>query len=173
RGRTFGSKLFFFWKPQRTNPSENFQPRQEQPGHRCDQTPHPTVGSKIKFKKGGGENAHRPGFLRIRIVKRAETEAEHGHTERKKETEKHHETACLRIDLILAQKFLKLIRVKIGQNFVAGHKRGHVGLSRKLLHLLVCLAISADIDLLEAIAFLAEIILRINTPGAPLAAIEL
>jgi hypothetical protein len=106
-------------------------------------------------------------------VKRAETEAEDGHAERKKETEKHHGTACLRIDLMLVQKFLELIRVKICQNFVARHKRGHVGLSRKLLHLLVCLAIHADIDLLEAIPFLAEIILRVNTPGAPLAAVEL
>jgi hypothetical protein len=46
-------------------------------------------------------------------------------------------------------------------------------LSRELLHLLVGLPISADIDLLEAIAFLAEIILRINTPGTPLATVEL
>ena len=46
-------------------------------------------------------------------------------------------------------------------------------MSRKLLHLLVRLPIFADIDFLEEIPFLAEIILRINTPGAPLAAIEL
>jgi hypothetical protein len=45
-------------------------------------------------------------------------------------------------------------------------------LSGKLLHLLVRLPIFADIDLLEAIAFLAEIILRINTPGTPLAAVK-
>jgi hypothetical protein len=32
--------------------------------------------------------------------------------------------------------------------------------------------ILANIDLLEAIAFLAEKILRINTPGTPLAAVE-
>jgi hypothetical protein len=46
-------------------------------------------------------------------------------------------------------------------------------LSRKLRHLLVGPPVFANIDLLEAIAFLAEIILRINTPGTPLAAVEL
>ena len=74
---------------------------------------------------------------------------------------------------MLVQKFLKLIGVKIRQNFVARHKRGHVRLSRKLLHLLVRLPILSDVNLLEAVAFLAEKILRINTPGAPLAAVEL
>ena len=73
---------------------------------------------------------------------------------------------------MLVQKSLKLIRVKICQNFIARHKRGHVRLSRKLLHLLVRLPIFANVDLLEAIAFLAEIILRINTPGTPLAAVK-
>src|SRR5207253_3838828 len=105
--------------------------------------------------------------------KRAETEAEHGHAERKKATEKHHGTACLRIDLVVVQRFLKLIPIKICQSSIARHKRGHVRLSRKRLHLLVRLAIFANVDLLEAIAFLAEIILRINTPGTPLAAVEL
>ena len=47
--------------------------------------------------------------MRIRILKLAQTEAEHGHAERKKETEKHHGIACLRIDLMFVQKFLKLI----------------------------------------------------------------
>src|SRR4029079_1156317 len=83
-----------------------------------------------------------------------------------------HGTAGLRIDLMLVQKFLKLIGVKIRQNFIARHKRGHVRLSRKLLHLLVRLPIFADVDLLEAIAFLTEEILRVNTPGTPLAAVE-
>jgi hypothetical protein len=105
-------------------------------------------------------------------VKRAETDAQHGYAERKKETEKHHGTARLRIDLMLVQKFLKLIRVKIRQNFIVRHKRGHVRLSRKLLHLLVRLPIFANVYLLEAIAFLVEIILRINTPGTPFAAVE-
>jgi len=73
---------------------------------------------------------------------------------------------------MLVQKLLKLFGVKICQDFIARYKRGHVRLSRKLLHLLVRLSISADIDLLEAIAFLAEIILRINTPGTPLAAVK-
>lgn len=80
---------------------------------------------------------------------------------------------CLRIDLMFAQKSLKLIRVKICQNFIARYERGHVRLSGKLLHLLVRSSIFANIDLLETIAFLAEIILRINTPGTPLAAVKL
>src|ERR1044071_294128 len=81
-------------------------------------------------------------------------------------------TAWLRTDLMLVQKFLKLLGIKIRQNFIACHKRGHVRLSRKLLHLLVRLPIFADIDLLEAIAFFAEIILRIDTPGTPFAAVK-
>ena len=79
---------------------------------------------------------------------------------------------ALRVDLMLVQKFLKLLGIKICQNFIARHKGGHVRLSRKLLHLLVCPPVFANIDLLEAIAFLTEIILRINTPGTPLAAVE-
>src|SRR5256885_3870296 len=82
-------------------------------------------------------------------------------------------TACLRIDLVIVQKSLELLCVEIRQDFIAGYKRGHVGLSRKLLHLLVCLPILPDVDLLELIAVRAEIILGINTPGAPLAAVEL
>jgi hypothetical protein len=78
----------------------------------------------------------------------------------------------LRINLVLVQKSLELLGVKIRQNFIARHKRGHVRLSRKLLHLLVRLPIFANVDFLEAIAFLTEIILRINTPGAPFAAEE-
>src|SRR5207237_6163411 len=38
---------------------------------------------------------------------------------------------------------------------------------------LVCLSVSTDINLLEAISFLAEIILCIDTPRAPLATIKL
>src|SRR5207249_6969974 len=60
--------------------------------------------------------------------------------------------ACLRIDLVLVQKFLELRGVKIRQDLIAGYKGGHVGLSRKLLHLLVRLPISADVDLLEPVA---------------------
>src|SRR4051794_16314064 len=80
-------------------------------------------------------------------------------------------TACLRIDLVLVQKFLELLGVKIRQDFIARHKGGHVGLSGKLLHLLVRLPISAHVDLLEPVAVLAEKILGINTPGAPFAAV--
>src|SRR5205814_6016919 len=82
-------------------------------------------------------------------------------------------TEGLWIDLMLVQKFLKLIGVKIRQNFIACHKRRHVGLSRKLLHLLVRPPVFANVDFLEAIALVAEIILRINTPGTPLAAVKL
>src|SRR2546423_9256780 len=81
--------------------------------------------------------------------------------------------ACLRIDPVLVQKFLELLGVKIRQDFIACYKGGHVGLSRKVLHLLVCLPISADVDLLELVAVLTEIILGINTPGAPFTAVEL
>src|SRR5689334_2879779 len=106
-------------------------------------------------------------------MKCAETETEHGHAERKKKTEKHRGIACLRVDLVLVQKPLKLIRVKICQNFVARHKGGHVRLRGKFLHLLVRLSILANVDLLKIIPFFTEIILRINAPGTPLAAIEL
>src|SRR2546423_8326480 len=81
--------------------------------------------------------------------------------------------ACLRIDPVLVQKFLELLGVKIRQDFIACYKGGHVGLSRKVLHLLVCLPISADVDLLELVAVLTQIILGINTPGAPFTAVEL
>src|SRR5215472_629009 len=101
-------------------------------------------------------------------MKSAQTNAEQDHAERKKETKKHQETACLRIDLVFVQKFLELLGAKICQHFIARYKRGHIRLGRKLLHLLVCLPIFADVDLLKTIAFLAEIILRINTPGTPL-----
>src|SRR5690348_9787753 len=69
--------------------------------------------------------------------------------------------ACLRIDLVLVQKFLELLRVEIRQDLVACYKRRHIGLGRKLLHLLVRLPISADVDLLESIAVLTQIVLGI------------
>src|SRR2546423_7959910 len=81
--------------------------------------------------------------------------------------------ACLRIDPVLVQKFLELLGVKIRQDFIACYKGGHVGLSRKVIHLLVCMPISADVDLLELVAVLTEIILSINTPGAPFTAAAL
>src|ERR1700758_2586781 len=82
------------------------------------------------------------------------------------------EQLALRIDLMLVQKFLKVIGVKISKNLTPRHKRRHVRLSGQLLHLFVRLPIFANVDFLEAIAFLAEIILRINTPGTPLTAVE-
>src|SRR6266513_4249687 len=79
----------------------------------------------------------------------------------------------LRIDLVLVQELLELIGVEIGQDFVACHKSGHVGLSGKLLHKLVCLSISSNVDFLKPVAFLGQIILRINAPRAPLATVKL
>src|SRR5439155_12979039 len=81
--------------------------------------------------------------------------------------------ACLRIDLVLVQKSLELLCVEIRQDFIARYKRGHVGLSRKLLHLLVCLPILPDVDLLELIAVRDEISLVIITPGSQLEDVEL
>ena len=111
--------------------------------------------------------------MRIGVVKSAEPDTEHGYAERKKDTEKHQGTAWLRIDLVLVKKVLKLFSIEIRQDLIASHKSRHVGLSRKLLHLLVRLPVFAHVDLLEAIALLAEIILRVNTPGTPFAAVEL
>ena len=50
---------------------------------------------------------------------------------------------------------------------------GNIRLGRKSFHILICLAIFTDVNLLEAIAFLAEIIFRIDTPRAPLATVQL
>src|SRR5439155_10075177 len=80
---------------------------------------------------------------------------------------------ALGINLVLVQEFFELIGIKIGQHFVACHKRGDITLRGKFFHVLVCLAVSTHINLLEAISFLAEIILCINTPRAPLATIKL
>jgi hypothetical protein len=74
---------------------------------------------------------------------------------------------------VLAEKFFELIGIKIGQDFVARDKCGHIRLRGKFFHVLVRVAIFTNVDLPEAIPFLAEIILCINTPGAPFATIEL
>jgi len=89
-GRTFRSKLLFFWKPERTNSGENFQPREKQPAHCGDQTPDPATGNKINREKSGRENAKRTGFLCIRVLKTAQADAKHGHAECKKDAEKHY-----------------------------------------------------------------------------------
>ena len=68
------------------------------------------------------------------------------------------------IDLVLAQKFLELIGIEIGQHPVARYKRRDISLLGKLFHLLVCLSIFADINDIEAVTFLGEIVLRVNTP---------
>ncbi len=74
---------------------------------------------------------------------------------------------------MLVQKFFELIGIKIGQDFVARDKRGHIRLRGKFFHVFVRFAIFTDVDLLEAVPFLAEIILRINTPRAPLPTVQL
>jgi hypothetical protein len=79
----------------------------------------------------------------------------------------------LGIDLMLVQKFLELIGIEIGQHPVASHKSWNVSLVGKLFHLRVCLSILADINNIEAIAFLGEILLRVNAPRTPFATIKL
>src|SRR5262249_18635880 len=63
RGRTFWPKLFFLWKPERTNPGENFKPWKKQPAHRGGQTPNPATGNEIKREISGDQNAERARFL--------------------------------------------------------------------------------------------------------------
>ena len=70
----------------------------------------------------------------------------------------------LGIDLMLAQKFLELIGIEIGQHPITCHERRDIILVRKLFHLLICMSIFADINDIEAVTFLGEIVLRVNTP---------
>jgi len=70
----------------------------------------------------------------------------------------------LGIDLMLAQKFLELIGIEIGQHPIACHERRDISLVGKLFHLFVRLAIFADINNIEAVTFLGEILLRVNAP---------
>src|SRR4029450_3836817 len=91
RRRAFRSKPFFLGKPKGANPSENFQPRQKEPAHRADKTPHPAAGDKINAKKSGSENSERSGLLRKRILKAAQTRTEDGYAKCKKEAKKHQE----------------------------------------------------------------------------------
>ena len=65
---------------------------------------------------------------------------------------------------MLVQKSLELVGIEIGQHPVARDKRRDIHLIRKLFHLLVCLSILADINNIEAVTFLDEILLRVNTP---------
>ena len=89
RRRTFRSKLLFFRKPERTNPGENFQPREKQPAYGGNQTPYPASGNKINSEKSGRENAERTDFLCIRVLKTAQADAEHGHAECNENAKKH------------------------------------------------------------------------------------
>src|SRR6058998_1048492 len=59
RGRTFWPKLFFLWKPERTNPGENFKPWKKQPAHRGGQTPDPATANEINREVSGDQNAKR------------------------------------------------------------------------------------------------------------------
>ena len=74
---------------------------------------------------------------------------------------------------MLAQKFFQRIGIEISQDMVASHKCRHIGLLGELLHLFVGLSILADVDRRELIAARLQIFLRVDAPGAPLAAIEL
>ena len=65
---------------------------------------------------------------------------------------------------MLAQEFLELIGIEIRQNSIPSHKRRHIRLVGKPLHLLIRLSIFADIDDIEAITFPGEIFLRVNAP---------
>ncbi len=70
----------------------------------------------------------------------------------------------LGIDLMLAQKFLELIGIEIGQHPITCHERRDISLVGKLFHLFICLSIFADINNIEAVTFLGEILLRVNAP---------
>ena len=78
----------------------------------------------------------------------------------------------MRIDLVLGQKFLELIGVEIGYDFITRHERGHIRLRGKLLHLLIRLPIFSNVNFLETISLLLEIILRVDAPRTPLAAVQ-
>src|SRR5438094_6079834 len=56
---TFRAKLFFLRQPKGANPSENLQPRQEEPAHRCGQTQRPISANKINRKESSNENSER------------------------------------------------------------------------------------------------------------------
>ena len=77
------------------------------------------------------------------------------------------------MDLMLAQKFLELIGIEIGQHPVARHKSWNISLIGKLFHLGVCLSILADIDNVETVSFLGKVLLRVNAPRAPFATVKL
>src|SRR5438874_2095276 len=79
----------FCRKPERTNPGENFQPREKQPAYGGNQTPYPASGNKINSEKSGRENAERTDFLCIRVLKTAQADAEHGHAECNENAKKH------------------------------------------------------------------------------------
>src|SRR4029077_9489005 len=90
RRRSLRAKLFFLREPERTNPSENFQPRQKQPTRCRGQTPQPAGRNEINREKSGRKDAERARFLCIRILKTAQADAEHDHPECKKDAEKHY-----------------------------------------------------------------------------------
>ena len=73
---------------------------------------------------------------------------------------------------MLVQEFLELIGIEIRQNPVACHECRDISLLGKLFHLFVCLSVFADVNEIETIAFLRELILCVNAPGAPLATVK-
>jgi hypothetical protein len=72
-------------------------------------------------------------------------------------------------DVVLVQKFLQLVGIEIREHFVAGNKGGHVSLVGKRLHLLISLAVEANIDLGEFVTTLSKIVLCVDAPGTPFA----
>jgi hypothetical protein len=68
------------------------------------------------------------------------------------------------MDLMLAQKFLELIGIEIGQHPIARHKSWNISLLGKLFHLRVRFSISANINDIEPVPFLGEILLGVNAP---------
>ena len=72
-------------------------------------------------------------------------------------------------DVVLVQKFLQLVCIEIREHLIAGNEGRHVSLVGERLHLLIRFAVEANIDLGELVAALREIVLCVDTPGAPFA----
>src|SRR6266446_5077646 len=89
-GRTLRPELFFLRQAKRTDASENFQPRQEEPAHCGDGAEHPAAGDEINGQKRGDKNPKRSGLLRKRCLKTAQGDAEHRHAEREKKAKEHY-----------------------------------------------------------------------------------
>ena len=53
---------------------------------------------------------------------------------------------------MLVQKRFQLVGIEIGKHFIARDERRHVGLVGQLAHLLVGIAVPADVDLRKSVA---------------------